>query len=175
MVSSFSQSGRCERADWCLIRGLPDGDAWSTENPANRRDSLGDRLDSHRHVDEHTDVAVRSFANRDGDRPSDLASNRLHHRGGQAGTARLLDLIWTDAGVVRHGAVLLKGLLLTMGHRRLAQPHLLHRAHHAGAAVCAGVACLARLEGPHQRRQEVSGMVNSIWSLNEKILINLIQ
>lgn len=150
MDPTFSQSGRRERAGWCLIRGLPDGDVRSTEDSTDRFDPLRDRLDPHRHVAKYTDVALRSSVNWASDRPGDLTSDRLHHRGSQAGTARLLDLFRADAGIVRYGAMLPEGRLLTMGYRRLAQPHLLGRAHLAGAAVCARVTRLASLEGPHR-------------------------
>lgn len=141
---------------------------WSIENSADRFDPLRDRLDPHRAVDEYTDAAGRSFVNRTGDRPGDLASDRLHHRGSQARTPRFLDLIRTDAGVIRHGAVLREGHVFTMGDRCLHQPHLVSRAHLAGAAVCARITRLARLEGPLRGCQEVSGMVNLVWLLNGK-------
>lgn len=126
-------------------------------------------MDPHRLFDKYTDVAGRAFVNRTSDRPGNFASDRLHHRGSQAGAARFLDLVWTDAGVVRYGAVLSEGCLLTVGCRRLHQPHLGSWTHLAGADV-AGVAHLARLEGPLRQCQEVTGMVNPIWLFNDRML-----
>lgn len=57
--------------------------------------------------------------------------------------------------------MLREGHVLTLGRRRLPQPHMVGRAHLAGAAVCARITRLARLEGPLRRCQEVSGMVKS--------------
>lgn len=148
MIQPFSQSGRRECADWRRLRRLPDGDVWSSENSADWCNSLRDRLDPHRHVDQYTDVAGWSFVNRTSDRPGDLTSNRLHHRGSQAGTARLLDLLWTDAGIIWHGAMLSEGRLPTMANSRMAHSHLCGRAHRPGAVLRARVARLAHLEGP---------------------------
>lgn len=105
-------------------------------------------MDSHRHIDQYTNAAGRSFVNRTGDRSRDLASNRLHHRGSQAGTARLLDLLWTDAGVIRHGAMLFKGRLPAVADGRLDHSHLRDCARWPGAVLGTRIARLARLKGP---------------------------
>jgi len=159
---TFSQLGCHLRADWRHVGRLPDGISRSNKDPANRRDSECDRLDIDRHGAEYTDVVSRSFALRDGDRYGDLAGNRVHHRGCQAGVARLPDLDRTDPSVVRNGTVLRERFLPALATGCLAQYHLRDRARYPGAIFGAGIARLARLEEPHRRGQESPGTVNRI-------------
>jgi len=121
---------------------------------------LRNRLDPHRSIYQHIDAADRALAVRIGDRPGDVTSDRLHHRSGQTGTARLHDLLRTYAGVIRNGLVVLEGRLSAVASGRLAQHHLRGGAHHSGAILGAGIARLARLEGTSGRCQEIPGMVN---------------
>lgn len=138
------------RAVWRLVGRLPDGDDRSIEDSTDRRDPQRDRLDTYCLFEQYTDVASRSFAIRNVDRPGDLASDCLYHRGGQTGTARLIDLVWADIGVVRNATVLLKGRLLGLAISRLAQHHLLDCARHHGAVLGARIARLARLKRAHR-------------------------
>lgn len=108
------------RADRRSIGRLSDGNGRSTANLADRGDSLHLWLGPHRSLDQFADAVGRSFVVRTCDRPGNLARNRLHHRGGQAGAAWLHDFIRTDVGVVRNGAVLLKRCLSTLANGRLA-------------------------------------------------------
>lgn len=149
------------RTVWRPVRRLPDGDNRSIKDPADRRDSQRNRLGAYCLFDQYTDVAGRSFAIRDVNRPGDLAGDCLHHRGGQTGTAWFVDLIRTDTGIVRNVIVLLKGRLPRLATGRLAQHHLFDCAHRYGAILGAGIAGLACLERAHRGCQEVAGMVNS--------------
>lgn len=138
------------RAIWRPIGRIPDGDDRSIEDSADRRDSQRDRLGTYCLFEQYTDVAGRSFAIRDVNRPGDLAGDCLYHRGGETGTARLIDLVRADVGVVRNVTVLLKRRLLGLATGRLAQHHLFDCARHYGAVLGARITCLARLERAHR-------------------------
>lgn len=153
------------RAARRCLGGLPDGDGRSTENSADRLNTLRGGLDPHRSLDECADATGRSPFSRTSDRPSKLTSDRLHHRSGQARTTRLHDLLRTNAGIVRNGALVLERRLPGLAAGRLAQHHLRGCTSDPGGALGTGVAGLARLEGTHRRCQEVPGQVNSIWLL----------
>lgn len=155
------------RAVWRPVGRLPDGDNRSIEDPAGRRDSQRNRLGAYCLFDQYTDDVGRSFVIRNVNRPGDLAGDCLHHRGGQTGTAWLIDLIRTDTGVIRNVIILLKRRLPGLALGRLAEHHLFDCAHHYGAALGAGIAHLACLERAHRRRQKVARMVNSICLLDK--------
>lgn len=138
------------RADRRSLGRPPDGDGRSIENFADRLYTLRGRLDPHRSLDERADAIGRSSFNRTSDRPSNLTGDRLHHGSGQAGIARLHDLLRTDVGVVRYGDLVFERRLPGLAAGGLAQHHLRGCTGALGAGLGAGVAGLARLEGTHR-------------------------